>query len=1642
MVAECSVGPASFAQTRLYLDERVRFGSGRDGVSIYHIPIVLEIVGAPISLMKLQRAIDKVIEKHKVLRTRLVFEESEGEVRQEIVECPSCDLIVTTVDAKKDDLSEILYDEETNVTLFDLSKGRVFRCHAIRRSISSDEDFLMPSDIVVFNFHHASFDGSSIDLFFFDLHRAYSSDQPLDPCPLDYIDYSVYEKEIKMDEARAFWKSHLDGFVSRPLPLPYDRSPVNEAGRSGRGSTVTFDLSSEIVDQMLKFMAEYGVTLFQLGLAAFYAFLFKLTQETDLCVLTVSANRPRSELQEIIGFFVNTLPLRLLIDPQSSFTHLLEQVREVTLSTLPHAHLPYQEIVSSTAIGILQLLFDVNTQREESFRLDSTTSLRPLATPTTDPASVAKFDFSCSLYYDVSNRSVSVTVDASSDLFLSSTVESIAGRFQMLFNQVFSPSIPNSVCQLTLVLPHEVPMLDHLNHGDPLVLPRDLLPIHQQFACQANEDPQKLAVILDDQSLTYAEVFHRSQLVACHLIDECQVQSGDRVGQCVQRSIEMLIGMMGILFSGASYLPLSPDVPAERLHLFLELTKPRCVLLHSRTKHLLQDAAVPVDTLLSFPTDDEFAVEPLSHVDVSMEDIAFFIFTSGSTGVPKVVPISQLNFIHLTHSYNQAHVSRHKEVIIQMASCSFDVHVEEHLGTLIGGSLLVLLRPQGNLDAHYLYQTIEKTQATVIDFVPTSLAIFCEYLNTAPTKCLSTLKLITVGGEQLPGQVVRSIFNHLSPGCSLLNIYAPAECTVSAVYQRVESVDGEIPIGRCLPGRQVALLDTYGQPVIPDGRSVGELYLGGVGVFGGYLNRPEDSARVLVRLPNRDGVFYRTGDLGKINARGQLIFTGRVDFQIKLRGQRIELSEIEAVLTNCAVVKVSHAGEEYLVAYVQTKVPLDVNMLHEQCAKKLPLYMIPSFFVPIDALPLNSSGKLDRSALPPPDFSLLLPSDSNSSDEHLRTDIERRVASIWCGILHRETIPSTTMSFFRLGGNSLLLIRLNLAYQREFQQSLNIGDLFRSTTMVDHIRFLEVQNASPASTWHTLNISEGPASYAQQTVWLAERTRFIRCSPPIPIFNMPMILRIDSGHLSIERCLRAITDIIAVHSIFRTRLAFDVERGILFQSIGETHEFPFRVSTVHDDEQRALLLREELWTPFDTEHEGVFRCHFIRYHHDGDLTDRLAVGDLLVFYFHHGSFDGRAMDVFLDELQLAYVGEKLQPSRLQYIDYSSHERTLPMAEARTYWRELLQDYAWDRQLHLGSTKRVFSARRSGRGSQLSVAIPSDIVRSMINCAHQLDVTLFQLGLTCFYLFLTEISPGNRDACIGVIHLNRYRPELASMIGMFVNILPCRISNASLHDLSFAELLRKVQKTFLASVQHAHLPYDELLNLHRVPTRYFQFPFLQTLFSVDTSTIDYTNTDDIRLGDTCHLSTYKTDIKDHEIGFKFDLDFSFAYDVQAETIDCLWAYMLDVFEPETIEEHSRHFIRLLTRLFGSTRAEQLHLPLDQITEIDEEKSDQWKITRQDANVAPPMKTDREQELVHRIRAVFSRVLGCTMAQVDVNRSFFEQGGTSLKALQAVTLLKQDISSDIDANLFFDSLSVSQLARATTKNDLSLYHPDGC
>jgi hypothetical protein len=447
---------------------------------------------------------------------------------------------------------------------------------------------------------------------------------------------------------------------------------------------------------------------------------------------------------------------------------------------------------------------------------------------------------------------------------------------------------------------------------------------------------------------------------------------------------------------------------------------------------------------------------------------------------------------------------------------------------------------------------------------------------------------------------------------------------------------------------------------------------------------------------------------------------------------------------------------------------------------------------------------------------------------------------------------------------------------------------------------------------------------------------------------MPLMLQVDSGFLSIDKCVKILDEIARLHWIFRTRLSFDVDGCCLRQKIHENIRCQFSVSAYNGDEEKQRRINKEVGMAFDTEHDGVFRCHFFR-RYDYENQDKLFQGDVIVFNFHHGSFDGQAMDLFAEQFKLGYEGQQLQSPNLQYIDYSIHERNLSMTEAESYWHAALNGYGWDRRLKLGElSPTLLSARRRSQGSSISIPIPSEIVQSIIKCTDRLNVTLFQLGLTCFYLFLAQISPYNRDACIGINHLNRYRTELTSMLGMFVNVLPCRISIDKLDTMSFLELIDQVQQIFLAMAQHSYLPYDQLINLHRVSNSCLQLPYLQAIFRVDAAAIDYKHMNGVTLDDSCRLSNYF--LPSQSSVCHFDLELSLIYNKTEQTIDCEWAYLIDAFEKSTIDMHCKNFILLLTRLFESNDETNLRLSLAKILTFTTEEENnvlQWQVANSTA-----------------------------------------------------------------------------------------------
>ena len=714
-------------------------------------------------------------------------------------------------------MEDIIYDEETNASLFDLSEGRVFRSHILRRSNSIDSDMLMIGDLIIFNFHHIAFDGSSIEIFLNDLYKAYSSaDQHLECDSFDYIDYSIHERQMKMDDARDFWKKHLDGFSNAYLSLPYDRLPTETGTRSGRGYTCLLPISDDLVHHLLTWMEHQQVTLHQLGLTVFYIFLFKLAQETDLVVLTLSENRHRAELEHVLGVFVNTLPYRVVLDPELDFVAILEKVKNLLVSTFHDVSLPFQVIASDTSISNSQVLFDVDLQHDSGTSASgSDICLCPSFNHRIDSNSVAKFDLSCTWSWNMSTKSMTLHFNGSTDVFDAGTIELIARRFETLLHQIFLMPMRKSIYEYSVILPDEIELLNRFNHGEQLD-ERDCspLPIHQQFTLQAHRYSQKLSIVLDEQSLTYAELFYLSKQLANHLVNEYDVKRGDIVGQCVERSIEMSIGIMGILFSNACYVPFSAQESVERMRVLISLVSPKCILVHRNTQDRVAELCRIVNIPMVLNNDNKIDSIDTDFDDKSqIDDTAFCIFTSGSTGLPKVIPISHQNFNHLIGSYASSKYNSEESIIIQMSSCTFDEHTQQCLGSICIGGTLVLLHPDGNLDIRYLCETIEKTHSTIIDLVPTSLSLLCDYLNSCPLliacEYLRSLRLITVGGKTIllqSNKLIAILFRRATTGYTCQKyISICVEWFIFIEYLRASRV---YDIGSRLSTNKIQLLDS------------------------------------------------------------------------------------------------------------------------------------------------------------------------------------------------------------------------------------------------------------------------------------------------------------------------------------------------------------------------------------------------------------------------------------------------------------------------------------------------------------------------------------------------------------------------------------------------------------------------------------------------------------------------------------------------------------------------------------------------------------------------------------------------------------------------------------------------------------------
>ena len=1051
--------PLSFAQEWMWLLEK--FAS-----PVYNNPLTLQLSGR-LNIAALEKSLTEIVRRHETLRT--TFVEKDGRLSQILAPTAAVSLpIVEVVDSLNTtplgsdpkSTAQRLVLEETRRP-FNLAQDFSFRAILLRLS---DTEYWLHLTL-----HHIVSDDASYAILLKEIETFYSAfsqglSAPLPDLPIQYADYACWQRQTLrpevLDSQLDYWRQKLR---DRPpaLELPSDRK--RSLIKTNEGARHPLNLSKPLTQALKRFSQQQQVTLFTTLLAAFKTLLYRYTGQCDLIVGIPVSSRNRTELQGLIGVFINNLALRADLSGDPTFQDLLGRLSPAVLEARSYQDIPYVTLIKALqpereqgSNPLLQILFDFQGTRLPNLELPHLTS-RVFELDT----QISKVDLTLHLAEEA--EELGGYLEYSTDLFDATTIERMAGHFQTLLEGIVAN--PKQAISKLSILPagerHQLLVEYNKTQTD---YPSDHC-FHQLFEAQVERTPDAIALVFENQHLTYRTLNQRTNQLA-HYLQSLGVGPDILVGICVERSLDMLVGLLSILKAGGAYVPMDPAYPQERLGWMLEDSNvPVIVTQESLVSGIPTTEARVVCLDRDWHTIAEQSQQNLIVKTNQTENLAYVIFTSGSTGRPKGVQITHQTLVNFLSSMQQKPGLTQADIFLAVTTISFDIAALELYLPLTVGAQVVLVSREIAADGNRLSTALEDSGATVMQATPASwnLLLATGWRQKTPLKILC-------GGEALTPQLASEL---LARGASVWNLYGPTEATVWATCSEVKAAelvdssnDAPVTIGRPIANTQIYILDAQLQPV-PVGVP-GELFIGGSGLALGYLNRPDLTAAKFIPDPfSRDSAarLYRTGDLARYLPDGKIEFFGRIDHQVKIRGFRIELGEIEAVLSQhshvnqCVVIAREYApGDKRLVAYVvlaDRETPT-INDFRQFLKQSLPEYMIPSIFVHLESLPLTPNGKINRRVLPPPDMA-----DISSAATYIapRSPLEKKLAQIWRQVLKLEQV-SIHDNFFDLGGHSLLAVHLFADIKKAFDQDLPLTTIFQAPTIEELATLLHQSSES------------------------------------------------------------------------------------------------------------------------------------------------------------------------------------------------------------------------------------------------------------------------------------------------------------------------------------------------------------------------------------------------------------------------------------------------------------------------------------------------------------------------------------------------------------------------------------------------------
>jgi amino acid adenylation domain-containing protein len=1043
--------PQSFSQQRLWFLDQFT-----PGQTAYNFPLCLSIQGA-LEVEVLQQCLDELVRRHEALRT--TFAEVDERPAQRI--SPPTPVALSLMDLRR--LPSEQRDSELQRLAgeavyqpFDLANGPLLRTVLVQ--LEEAEYVLL---LIV---HHIIFDGWSASVFLRELaalYKAFAAGQPspLSELSIQYADYAVWQQEWLSGEVLEaqvrYWREQLAG---APALLELSTDHPRPALQSYRGATYSFSLPPTLVDALKTTFVrrEEGVTLFMVLLAAFNVLLYRYSGQEDIVLGSPIAGRNRTELEDIIGCFLNNLVLRTDLSGDPTFQELLQRVRTVVLGAFAHQELPFEKLVDAlqperhlSYSPVFQVMFAL---------LKDPLAVREfagLAVHQVQPFQARASRYDLVFYLTETEEGLSGLFEYNTDLFDASTIERMSRHFHNLL-QALVADPQERVGRLPLLTDEERRQLVVEWNDTQRAYPQTRF-VHQWFEEQAQRTPDTVALVYDHTQLTYSQLNQRANQLA-HTLQQLGVGPDTLIGICLERSVEMVVGLLAILKAGGAYVPLDPTYPPERLAFMAADAQTPILLTKS---DLLATLPVQDATVLCLDREDVYRGQSTENpaTYLQLDNLAYVIYTSGSTGKPKGAMNTHAGILNRLLWMQDMYQLDESDSVLQKTPFSFDVSVWEFFWPLMTGARLVVALPEKHKDNSYLVQTIVQQEITTIHFVPSMLQLFVEEPNIS---ACTSLRRVICSGEALPYDLVERFYSRLDVG--LHNLYGPTEAAVDVTYWACRRAVGRrsVPIGRPIANIRLYILDANLQPV-PIGVP-GELHIGGVGVGRGYHNRPELTQEKFIPDPfvaDPTARLYKTGDLARYLSNGDIEYLGRIDYQVKLRGFRIELGEIEAVLADHPQVHetvvlvrndkatddpVGAAGKR-LTAYLVLNegATCSLNDLRAYLAKRLPEYMIPTAFVLLPVLPLTPNGKIDRRALPAPDSAR---PDLENGYAPPRNQVEEQIAELWRDRLGLVQVGIHD-SFFSLGGNSLLAIQVISRLRDAFQVDLPLQTIFNQRTIAE-----------------------------------------------------------------------------------------------------------------------------------------------------------------------------------------------------------------------------------------------------------------------------------------------------------------------------------------------------------------------------------------------------------------------------------------------------------------------------------------------------------------------------------------------------------------------------------------------------------------